>query len=66
MAWRLKTPEGKALYALRKQVVEPVFGIIKQTLRFRQFQLHGKSKVNGEWDLVCMAYNLKRMRVMAA
>jgi len=66
MAWRLKTPEGKALYGLRKQVVEPVFGIIKQTLRFRQFLLRGKSKVDGEWDLVCMAYNLKRMHVMMA
>jgi hypothetical protein len=66
MAWRLKTPQGKALYALRKQVPEPIFGIIKQAMRFRQFLLRGKSKVNGEWDLVCMAYNLKRMHVMAA
>ena len=66
MAWRLKTPEGKALYALRKQVPEPVFGIIKQALRFRQFLLRGKDKVGGEWDLVCMAYNLKRMHVMMA
>lgn len=66
MAWRLKTPQGKALYGLRKQVVEPVFGIIKQTLRMRQFLLRGKTKVSGEWDLVCMAYNLKRMHAMAA
>ncbi len=66
MAWRLKTPEGKALYAQRKQVVEPVFGIIKQALGFRQFLLRGKNKVRGEWDLVCMAYNLKRMHVMVA
>ncbi len=66
MAWRLKTPEGKALYAQRKQVVEPVFGIIKQALGFRQFLLRGKDKVRGEWDLVCIAYNLKRMHVMVA
>ena len=66
MAWRLKTPQGKALYGLRKQVVEPVFGIIKQALGFRQFLLRGKHKVDGEWDLVCMAYNLKRMHVMCA
>lgn len=66
MAWRLKTPQGKALYGLRKQVVEPVIGIIKQTLRMRQFLLRGKTKVSGEWDLVCMGYNLKRMHVMAA
>jgi len=66
MAWRLKTPQGKALYALRKQVPEPVFGIIKQAMRFRQFLLRGKHKVGGEWDLVCMAYNLKRMHVMMA
>ena len=66
MAWRLQTPEGKALYALRKQVPEPVFGIIKQAMRFRQFLLRGKHKVGGEWDLVCMAYNLKRMHLMMA
>lgn len=53
-------------YGLRKQVVEPVFGIIKQALGFRQFLLRGKDKAGGEWDLVCMAYNLKRMHVMAA
>jgi transposase len=66
MAWRLKTPQGNALYGLRKQVVEPVFGIIKQTLRMRQFLLRGQAKVSGEWDLVCMGYNLKRMHLMMA
>jgi transposase len=61
MAHRLKTPEGKALYALRKQVPEPVFGIIKSVLGFRQFHLRGLEPVRGEWSLVTMAWNLKRM-----
>jgi len=61
MAHRLKTPEGKALYALRKQVPEPVFGIIKSVLGFRQFHLRGLESVRGEWNLVTMAWNLKRM-----
>jgi len=61
MAHRLKTPEGKQLYALRKQVPEPVFGIIKSVLGFRQFLLRGADRVRGEWSLVTMAWNLKRM-----
>jgi hypothetical protein len=61
MAHRLKTPEGKALYALRKQVPEPVFGIIKSVMGFRQFHLRGLEPVRGEWSLVTMAWNLKRM-----
>jgi transposase len=61
MAHRLKTSEGKALYALRKQVAEPVFGIIKSVLGFRQFHLRGLESVRGEWSLVTMAWNLKRM-----
>ena len=64
MAHRLKTPEGKALYALRKQVPEPVFGIIKSVLGFRQFHLRGLGAVRGEWNLVTMAWNLKRMFVL--
>ena len=64
MAHRLKTPEGKALYALRKQVPEPVFGIIKSVLGFRQFHLRGLESVRGEWNLVTMAWNLKRMFVL--
>jgi transposase len=66
MAHRLKTPEGRALYALRKQTPEPVFGIIKSALGFRQFSLRGLEKVRGEWSLVTMAWNLKRMFVLAA
>jgi transposase len=61
MAHRLKTPEGRKLYALRKQTPEPVFGIIKSVLGFRQFLLRGLDKVRGEWSLVTMAWNMKRM-----
>jgi len=61
MRYRLKTPEGRALYALRKQIPEPVFGIIKSTLGFRQFLLRGLENVKGEWSLVTMSWNLKRM-----
>src|SRR5208282_2801604 len=59
MAHKLKTPEGRALHALRKQTPEPVFGIIKSVLGFRQFSLRGLEKVRGEWTLVTMAWNLK-------
>jgi len=61
MCHRLATPEGKRLYALRKQTPEPVFGIIKSVLGFRQFLLRGLNKVRGEWSLVTMAWNMKRM-----
>jgi hypothetical protein len=64
MAHRLKTPQGRALYALRKQTPEPVFGIIKSALGFRQFSLRGLENVRGEWSLVTMAWNLKRMFVL--
>lgn len=63
-AHRLQTKAGRALYALRKQTVEPVFGIIKSVLGFRQFSLRGLAKVRGEWSLVCLAWNLKRMAVL--
>ena len=61
MAHRLKTPEGRALYALRKQTPEPVFGIIKSALGFRQFSMRGLDKARGEWSLVATAWNIKRM-----
>ena len=64
MAHRLKTPEGRDLYALRKQTPEPVFGIIKSVLGFRQFSMRGLEKVHGEWSLVTMAWNMKRMFVL--
>jgi hypothetical protein len=66
MAHRLKTPEGKALYALRKHTPEPVFGIIKSILGFRQFSLRGLDKVKAEWALVTMAWNIKRMFALGA
>ena len=65
MKHRLKTIQGRALYALRKQTVEPVFGIIKSVMCFRQFLLRGLAAVRGEWTLVTMAWNIKRMAVMA-
>jgi transposase len=65
MAHRLKTPRGRALYALRKQTPEPVFGIIKSALGFRQFSMRGLENVRGEWSLVTMAWNLKRMFTLA-
>jgi transposase len=65
MQHRLKTKVGKALYAARKSTVEPVFGIIKHILGFRQFSVRGLERVQGEWDLVSIAWNLKRMHVLA-
>jgi hypothetical protein len=64
MAHKLKTRAGRALYALRKQTVEPVFGIIKSVMGFRQFSLRGLRKVTGEWTLVCLAWNVKRLAVL--
>ena len=61
---RLKTAEGKAHYAKRKSTVEPVFGIIKHVIGFRQFMLRGLKAVQGEWTLVCIAFNLKRLHTL--
>jgi transposase len=66
MAHRLRTPEGKEMYAKRKSTVEPVFGIIKEVLGFRRFHLRGFDLAQGEWSLVCMAWNLKRMHALAS
>jgi len=65
MKHRLKTIVGKAIYAKRKSTVEPVFGIIKAVMGFRQFLLRSLKLVAGEWDLVCIAYNLKRMYALS-
>ena len=65
MKHRLKTIQGRMLYGLRKQTVEPVFGIIKSVMGFRQFLLRGLDSVQGEWSLVTMAWNIKRMAVLA-
>lgn len=61
MAYKLQTAIGKAIYAARKSTVEPVIGIIKEVLGFRQFSLRGLTAVAGEWTLVCLAFNLKRL-----
>ena len=58
---KLKTEAGRGHYKRRKAIVEPVFGWIKEILGFRRFSLRGIEKVSGEWDLVCLAVNLKRM-----
>ena len=64
MAYKLRTPEGRAIYRRRKCTIEPVFGQIKEVLGFRQFSLRGLAAATGEWFLVCLAYNLRRLHVL--
>jgi len=64
MAYKLKTVIGKAIYSLRKCTVEPVIGIIKEVLGFRQFSLRGEQAASGEWCLMCLAFNLKRLHIL--
>jgi transposase len=64
MAYKLKTAIGKAIYRLRKCTVEPVIGIIKEVMGFRQFSLRGEHAAGGEWCLVCLAFNLKRLHTL--
>lgn len=59
MAYKLQTAVGRAIYRLRKCTVEPVIGIIKEVLGFRQFSLRDEQAAGGEWGLVCLAFNLK-------
>jgi transposase len=66
MAYALRTEIGRAIYRLRKCTVEPVIGIIKETLGFRQFSLRGLEQATGEWLLVCLAYELRRLYVLQA
>jgi transposase len=61
MATKVRTPEGKALYARRKVIVEPVFGQIKEARGFRRFLLRGLAKLRGEWRLVCLTHNLLKL-----
>jgi hypothetical protein len=61
---RMKTEEGREFYAKRKSTIEPVFGIIKEVMGFRQFLLRGFEAVKGEWNLVCIAFNLKRIHTL--
>lgn len=64
MAHKLRTARGKAIYRRRKCTIEPVFGQIKAVLGFRQFSLRGLSQAAGEWCLVCLAFNLRRLHVL--
>jgi transposase len=66
MKHRLKTAAGKAVYAIRKSTVEPAFGVIKAVMGFDRFLLRGCTAVRGEWDLVCIAWNIKRLHVLKA
>ena len=66
MAYKLRTEIGRAIYRLRKCTVEPVIGIIKEVLGFRQFSLRGLAAAAGEWCLVCLAFNLKRLHKLLA
>ncbi len=61
MAHKLRTPEGRACYAKRKQIVEPVFGQMKHVRGFRQFLLRGLNKVRAEWKLICLTHNLLKI-----
>lgn len=64
MAYKLRTAAGKAIYRRRKCTIEPVFGQIKEVMGFRQFSLRGLLAVTGEWRLVCLAYNLRRLHIL--
>ncbi len=66
MAYKLQTEIGQAIYRLRKCTVEPVIGLIKEVLGFRQFSLRGVAAAAGEWGLVCLAFNLKRLHTLLA
>lgn len=61
MREKLQSPQGKAIYKMRKAIVEPVFGQIKQALGFRQFLLRGLIKVTAEWDLIALSHNLLKL-----
>ncbi len=65
MAYKLKTALGKAIYSARKSTVEPAIGIIKEVLGFRQFSLRGRAAAAGEWCLVCLAFNCKRLHTLS-
>ena len=61
MARKLRTQKGRATYSKRKQIVEPVFGQIKEARGFRRFSLRGLENVTCEWDLVCLTHNLLKL-----
>jgi transposase len=66
MKHRMKTKDGKEVYARRKVTSEPVFGIIKAVMGFRSFLLRGYEAVKGEWNLVCIAFNIKRLHILTS
>src|ERR1700687_5852858 len=66
MLYRLRTPEGREIYALRKQTVEPVIGNLKRAMNFRQFLLRGQEKAKGEWMLACTAWNIRHLHSLTA
>ena len=66
MAEKLATPEGRKRYARRKWLSEAPNGWIKEAMGFRRFSVRGLAKVRGEWDLVCLALNLRRMKTLTA
>lgn len=66
MVHRLRAHASKALYRLRKQTVDPLFGIIKRVVGWRQMSMQGLDKAQGEWSLATMAWNIKRMHVLRA
>ena len=66
MQAKLETPDAKALYARRKQTVEPAFGIIKVAIGFTRFHLRGLANVATEWTLIALAYNCRRLHRLAA
>ena len=61
MRAKLDTESGRAVYARRKTIVEPVFGQIKEARGFRRFLLRGLAKIRGEWRLVCLTHNLLKI-----
>lgn len=64
MRSKMDLPENRERYRLRMRTVEPVFGIVKEAMGFRRFSLRGLDKVEGEWTLVTLAYNCKRLNNM--
>jgi len=60
-AAKVRTPAGRALYARRTVIVEPVFGQSKEARGFRRFLLRGLQKIRGEWRLVCLTHNLLKL-----
>ena len=66
MGQKLRTADGRRRFKRRKAVVEPVYGWIKHVLGFRAFSMRGRAKATGEWSLVCLVVNLRRMAMFGA